>query len=162
TVTGNTAVWRQLTFPALTTDRIQVVVTDARAGYSRIVEIEAWTSGGSPPPTTVNVAAQVNGGVASASSAYGTGYPVNAVNDGDRKGVNGGSGGYWNDATAGAFPDWVQVTFNGSKTITEIDVFTLQDNYFSPVDPTQAMTFSLYGITDFQVQYWTGTAWALV
>jgi hypothetical protein len=110
----------------------------------------------------VNVAAQANGGVASASSTYGAAFSVSAVNDGDRKGVNWGGGGGWNDATAGAFPDWVQVTFNGAKTITEIDVFALQDNYGSPVDPTQAMTFSLYGITNFQVQYWTGSAWAAV
>jgi hypothetical protein len=109
-----------------------------------------------------NVAARVNGGVASASSTYSTGYPASAVNNGDRKGVNWGSGGGWRDATTGAFPDWLMVTFNGTKTITEIDVFTLQDNYKAPVDPTLVMTFSLYGITDFQVRYWTGITWDLV
>ena len=78
------------------------------------------------------------------------------MNDGDRKATT------WVDATWTIFPDWVQVTFNGMKTITEIDVFTLQDNYTAPVDPTPDMTFSLYGITDFEVQYWTGSAWAAV
>ena len=107
-------------------------------------------------PTTFNVAAQANGGVASASSAYGSTYPASAVNDGDRKAT------IWVDATWSTFPDWVQVTFNGMKTITEIDVFTLQDNWTAPVDPTTDMTFSLYGITDFEVQYWTGSAWATV
>jgi hypothetical protein len=43
-ISGNNAVWRQLTFPAITTDRIQVLVTGALASYSRIVEIEAWTA----------------------------------------------------------------------------------------------------------------------
>jgi hypothetical protein len=60
------------------------------------------------------------------------------------------------------YPDWVQIDFNGSKTISEIDVFTIQDNYSSPVEPTDAMTFSLYGITAFDVQYWNGAAWVTV
>ncbi|MEK6288884.1 MAG: RHS repeat-associated core domain-containing protein, partial [Acidobacteriota bacterium] len=44
----------------------------------------------------------------------------------------------------------------------EIDVFTLQDNYTNPAEPTEAMTFSQYGIVDFKVQYWNGTAWTAV
>ena len=47
-----------------------------------------------------------------------------------------GNGGGWNDATAYTFPDWVQIVFNGAQTITEIDVFTIQDNYAAPADPT--------------------------
>jgi hypothetical protein len=43
TITGNNLVWRRITFTAITTDRIRVVVNGALAGYSRIVEIEAWT-----------------------------------------------------------------------------------------------------------------------
>jgi len=160
-ITGNSHVWTRLTFPALTTDRIRVVVNRAVDLWSRIVEIEAWSSVPltPPPPGTSNVALQVNGGVASASSAYSSGFPASAVNDGDRKGVNPGVGGYWNDATPYTFPDWVGVTFNGPKTITEIDVFTLQDNYLTPVEPTPTMTFTNYGVVDFDVQYWTGTAW---
>jgi hypothetical protein len=38
-------------------------------------------------------------------------------------------------------------------------VYTLQDNYTSPVEPTDTMTFSLYGIADFAVQGWNGSAW---
>jgi hypothetical protein len=148
-----------LTFSPITTDRIRVLVTGALASYSRIVEIEAW---GTAVPGAVNVAAKVNGGVASASSTYSTAFPASAVNDGDRAGINWGNGGGWNDATADVFPDSVQVMFSGSKTITEIDVFTLQDNFAAPATPTQSMTFSLYGITDFQVQYWTGTDWMTV
>jgi hypothetical protein len=100
--------------------------------------------------------------VATASSTYSSGYPVTAVNDGDRKGLNWGTGGGWNDATANAFPDSVHIAFSGLKTVTEIDVFTLKDAFTSPVDPTASMTFSAYGITAFDVQYWTGSAWSTV
>ena len=82
------------------------------------------------------------------------------MNNGDRLGSNWGAGGGWNDGTVNAYPDWVQIDFSSSQTINEIDVFTLQDNYSTPVTPTLAMTFNQYGITDFQVQYWTGAAWA--
>jgi hypothetical protein len=154
-VSGNNLVWRQVTFSPLTTSSIRVWITGALGGYSRITEVEAYTS-------PVNVALAANGGVTTASSSYSNAYPSSAANDGDRKGVNWGAGGGWNDATANAWPDWVEVDFNGLKTISEVDVFTLQDNYQSPSDPTPAMTFTLYGVTDFQVQYWTGSAWAAV
>jgi hypothetical protein len=162
-ITGNRQVWTRLSFPALTTDLIAVVVTRTADGWSRIVEVEAWSA--TPPaplPPMTNVAARANGGVASASSAYSAGYPASALNDGDRKGVNAGAGGYWVSAGPNGFPQWVQVMFNGQKTITEIDVFTVQDAYTSPVEPTLGTTFSAYGIMDFQVMYWTGTAWATV
>ena len=110
----------------------------------------------------VNVALAANGGVATASSVYSVNYPVTALNNGDRKGVKWGAGGGWNDATSGVYPDWAQVTFNGPKSINEIDVFTLQDNFTAPIDPTSALTFSKYGITAFDLQYWDGAAWTVV
>jgi hypothetical protein len=110
----------------------------------------------------IDVAASANGGVASASSTYNAGTPVSSVIDGDRKGVPWGSGGGWNDATYNVFPDWVQVNFAQARAIDEIDVFTLQDNYSSPVDPTPTMTFNYYGITAFDVQYWDGANWITV
>ena len=77
-----------------------------------------------PGGAAVNVAAQANGGIASACVELQRGYPGGAVNDGDRKGVNWGSGGGWNDASANVWPDWVQIDFAGTQTIDEIDVFT--------------------------------------
>ena len=53
------------------------------------VNVTVNPSGGA----AVNVAAQANEEIASASSSYSAGYPVAAVNDGDRKEVNWGSGG---------------------------------------------------------------------
>ena len=108
------------------------------------------------------MALAANGGVASASSTFGGGYAPSGAINGDRTGTFWGSGGGWNDATPNAFPDWLEVDFNGTKTIDEVDVFSVQDNYQAPSTPTPTMTFSLYGLTDFQVQYWTGAAWVTV
>ena len=109
------------------------------------------------PGTMTNVALPANGGVAVASSTYSSAFATaNAIN-GDRKGLA-----YWNDATPGSFPDWLEVDFNGLKTISEIDVFTVQDNFQSPIDPTLATTFTLYGLRNFEVQYWNGSAWVPV
>ncbi len=112
-----------------------------------------------PAAGRTNVALASNGGTASASSTFNGSYPASAVINGDRNGLNWGNGGGWNDVTYNAWPDWVEVQFNGTKTIDEIDVFTVQDNYSAPSTPTPSMTFGLYGVRDFEVQYWTGSAW---
>ena len=194
-ISGNNRVWTKVQFSAITTSKVRVVVNASLAGYSRIVEVEAWNGGSgatptatptptptatptptptpnptptpTPNPTPVpgggsNVALAANGGVASSSSQFNSSFPVGAINNGDRKGLIWGAGGGWNDATESSYPDSVQIDFNGTKTINEIDVFTLQDNYSNPVEPTQSMTFSQYGITGFDIQYWNGSAWVTV
>jgi Big-like domain-containing protein/subtilase family protein/F5/8 type C domain-containing protein len=114
--------------------------------------------GGTTPPGSTNVALASVGAVPSASSAY-AGYPVSALNDNQRSGAGWGNGGGWSDATAGAFPDWAQINFNGTKSIDRVVVYSLQDQYSNPVEPTDTMTFSLYGLVDFTVQGWNGSAW---
>ena len=103
-----------------------------------------------------------NGGVATASTFYSSGYSPSATINGDRKGTNWGMARPGTTLPGAAIPDWLQVDFAGTKTIDEIDVFTLQDNYLGPVEPTDSQTFTSYGLTDFDVQYWTGSAWATV
>jgi hypothetical protein len=112
--------------------------------------------------TLINWALASNGGTASASSTYDANYPASSTINGDRKGLNFKAGGGWNDATSGAWPDWIQVDFNGTKTISEIDVFTLQDAWQTPIEPTLSTTFTLYGNTAFTVQFWDGSAWTTV
>jgi hypothetical protein len=124
------------------------------ASSSSILSQVVNSAGGS-----INVALASNGGVASASSSYSAGFPVSAINNNERTGANWGSGGGWNDGTVNAWPDWVQINFSGIKTIDHVVVYTLQDNYTSPVEPTDTMTFSLYGITAFTVQGWNGSSW---
>ncbi len=109
-----------------------------------------------------NFALVSNGGVASASSTYSATYPVTAINDNERAGASFANGGYWNDATPNSFPDWVQINFSGSKSIDHVVVYSVQDNYTNPVEPGDTQTFSLYGITDFTVQGWNGSAWVVL
>jgi len=163
-VTGNNKVWRSFTFTPVSTSRVRVLVVNALGGYSRITELEAYgpDTTTSPPPGTTNVALQGNGGRVVTSGAYSSGYPAAAINNGDRRGVNWGAGGGWNDDTSGVWPDTVQINFSGTKSITEIDIFTLQDAYTTPQEPTETMTFSQYGISDFDVQYLSGSVWVTV
>ncbi len=156
-VAGNNLVKRTVNFPATTTDRIRINATNALYSYSRIAEVEAW--GINAGPAQINVALASNGGIATASSTYTAGYPAATLNNNERAGANWGSGGGWADGTGNAYPDWVEIDFNGSKTIGHVVVYTVQDNYSSPVEPTDTMTFSQYGITDFTVQGWNGSAW---
>jgi len=107
---------------------------------------------------SINVALASNGGVASASSTT-SGFAPSGTINGDRNGINWGTSGGWNDSTASTFPDWLEVDFNATYNIAEIDVFTVQDAFGSPSTPTLSMTCSNYCIRDFEVQYWNGSAW---
>lgn len=159
-ISGNRSVWRRITFAPINTNAIRVLVNAALNGYSRITEIEAWAGTALSSTTTPkNVAARTSGGTATASSTHSAAYPSGGANNGDRKGLNWGNGGGWNDGTPNVFGDWLQVTFDGTYSISQIDVFTVQDNFSAPVEPTSSMTFSLYGLVDFRVQYWTGSTW---
>ncbi|HEX8353627.1 MAG TPA: SBBP repeat-containing protein [Pyrinomonadaceae bacterium] len=171
-VTNNSGVWRRLTFPAVTTTKVRVVVNSALAGRSRLVEVEAWgrMAATTPPPAAarVNFAAAAVGGVATASSTTtqaelpGMDFSPAGVINGDRKGLNWEHGGGWRDATNNSYPDWVQVDFAGARKIDEVGVFSLQDGYASPVEPTERTAFTKYGVTAFEVQYWDGAQWVTV
>lgn len=141
---------------------------DAFMALEDIVQGNIWVykplgwqnpQGGAKRP---NVAAKANGGVASATTTYNASYAASGANNGDRRGLNWGAGGGWNDATSGSYPDALQINFSGTKTISEIDVFTIQDAFATPLEPTPTMTFSQYGITDFDVQYWNGSTWVTI
>jgi hypothetical protein len=102
-----------------------------------------------------NVALSANGSTAVASSTYsGPGLygPASAI-DGDRTGVNWANNGGWNDGTQANYPDWLRVNFPSKKILSEIDVFTLRDNFQSGFQPTLDEIFTRSGITDFRVQY---------
>jgi glucose/arabinose dehydrogenase len=152
TVAGNNLVKRTVTFAPFTTDRIRVVVTNALTQYSYVSEVEAWGDDAAGP-VSVNAALASAGAEVSASTGYGPAYPVTTMNDGQL------AGGYWVDGTYGTFPDWVQITFPGVKTIDRVVVVTLQDVFSSLNAPSNTDTFTLYGITDYDVQGWNGGGW---
>jgi F5/8 type C domain len=161
-VSANNKVWRKFTFAPISTTKLKVVVSDAEADYSRITEVEAWGAA----TTRKNVALATEGATATASSTADSGRAASAVINGDRRGLHWGSdpstGSGWHDATHNAFPDSVEVSFAGPREINQVNVFGVQDSYASPSEPTDSMTFSLYGLTAFDIEYWNGTQWALV
>ena len=110
-----------------------------------------------------NVALASKGGIASASSQLDAMRTAGAAINGDRLGLHWGSdpstGSGWCDATKGVYPDWLRVDFKGMKTIDEIDVFTAQDDITAPLALTKDLTFTGYGITQFEVQYLNGSDW---
>ena len=169
-IMGNNLVKRKVLLASpVTTDQIRILVNNSADGvYSRIVEVEAFSCSAVPVPTptptptpcaTDNVAAASFGSTAAASSEAGANYAASGAIDGNHTGTGWGTGVGWNDGTAGVFPDNLVVNFNATRTLTEIDVYSLQDNYASPVEPTDSMTFTSYGLTNFQVQYWDGANW---
>jgi hypothetical protein len=107
----------------------------------------------------VNVAAAANGATVTTSSNYSNAFTGRGAINSDRSGAGWGANGVWHDGTLNTWGDWLQVTFSGSKSINRIDVYSPQDNYSDPVQPTSSMTTTTYALTAFEVQYWTGSAW---
>jgi hypothetical protein len=120
---------------------------------------DSGSTGGSGGAASTDVALASAGATASASSSQSTRYPASAVIDGDRTGAGYGNGGVWADGTPYAFPDWVQVNFAAPRTIDHVVVYSMQDSYSHPVEPTGTTTFRSYGVSDFSVQAWNGSAW---
>ena len=110
-----------------------------------------------------NVALASNGAVATASGTAGyAGFSTTGAINGNFRGPWGNNLEGWNDDTPNVVPDWIQVDFAGSKTIDEINVFSLHDNYTQENNPTLTQTFSLYGLIAFNVQYWNGSSWLTI
>jgi hypothetical protein len=67
----------------------------------------------------------------------------------------------WEDRTYAAYPDWLEVRFNGPKLIDRAALFSLRDNYWHFVDEDTLFyqRFRLYGIVDFTLEGWNGSAW---
>jgi hypothetical protein len=115
------------------------------------------------PVPGINFALLSNGAIALASSVYSSrNYSAASALDGERAGVNWEMGGGWNDETRDVWPDTLEVDFPADKTINEIRVYTVQNNFKSPVEPTPSTPADIYGIKDFDVQYWNGSAWVTV
>ncbi len=112
----------------------------------------------------VNYALTTLGSIPSASSTYSTrSYSADGAFDGERAGGGWEQGGGWNDATRDVWPDNLDITFGGgAKLISEIRVYTVQNDFRNPVVPDENTDASLYGIQDFEVQAWNGLLWVTV
>jgi len=159
-VTGNNKVWRQFQFSPISTTKIRVLTNTSPDNYSRLTEVEAWNTPPPPPPSVINYALPANGGVASASSTLVSNYPPSNAINGERAGANSTTGGVFNGwISIAAMPQWLQVDFGQTRSIQEIDIFMVQDNYQNPATPTLQMTNSLYTLNAFELQYWNGASW---
>lgn len=128
----------------------------------RMADSGSWWPFTTSDGRRMNVAAAARGARAIASSTHSAGYAASGVINGDRAGFNWGNGGGWNDAIPGAWPDWIVVEFAGLRTIDRVDVFSVQDQFQTPATPVQSQTFTRYGVTDFEVQAWNGSAFVTV
>ena len=129
--------------------------TEMDSAQADLLNAPAAISGGG----LSNVALSSAGASATASSYYNSGYGPGGAINGDRSGSNWGSGGGWNNASYGNFPEWLQINFGGPKSITQAIVYSVQDQYWAPSEPTDTMTFNNYGVVDFAVQGWDGSTW---
>jgi hypothetical protein len=160
-ISGNNLVWKKISFSGISTTKIRVLANTAVDSVARIAEVEAWGS----TSATTNFALSSNGGVATAQNYTQDGvyaglhFQPSYANDGTRYTSPSGDR-YWRDEHG--LPSWLEIDFNGTKTITEVDVFTMADNYTLQADPSATQTFVNYGTTGYTVQYWTGSAWATV
>jgi len=124
-------------------------------GWGRIDALAAVQLALTDTCELVNYALTTLGSVASASSTYSTrNYAPEGAFDGDKTGGGWEYGGGWNDNTRDVWPDTLEVSFGGGpKTIQEIRVYTLQNNFHAPVMPDENTDASIYGIEDFEVQF---------
>jgi hypothetical protein len=142
----------------------QNVNTDVHIYPSREGDIDTdrwtqWWGTGVPDDPRYNVALASLGSTAVASTEYlgSRYYPASAAIDGDVTGNTWESGGGWNDSTRDAYPDILEVDFNGPQVIDEIDVYTLQNNWTTAGAPTPTTEATGEGILDFDVQTNTTT-----
>ncbi len=159
---GGNARTAQCTTSSLSVATHSIVATYGGDGANTGSVSPALSQGVSATPVTTNVALASNAGVASVSSVFSAGYPAASLNNDERTGSPWGSGGGWNSG-ANTFPQWAQINFaGGSKTINKVVVYSVQDSYASPVEPSDVQTFTKFGVTIFAVQRWTGTAWVTI
>jgi RHS repeat-associated protein len=164
-VSGNNLVWRKLTFSSVVTTKLRLNVTGAVDGVARITELEAW---GTAAQSRTNVASSSQGATATAQNYTQDGvyaglhFQPAYANDGVRYIHPPDGDQYWRDEHGLA--SWVQIDFAGSKTIDEVDVYTVADYpaFLTQAGPSSTQTFTQFGATAFDVQYWTGSAWANV
>jgi len=130
------------------------LLTSPFYNFDMLLRVTKMTNNCASTTSRENVALASNGATVFSSSFLSDSYPDFAVIDGDRKSSSWGKGGGWSDATAGVFPDWIQVNFNQLQTIGEVDLYTLGDDLFSLSEPSSlSQIFTQNGITDFEVQY---------
>ncbi|MEU7613715.1 discoidin domain-containing protein [Micromonospora sp. NPDC049204] len=121
---------------------------NVRSGERRLSVPVEVTPG--PVDTTGNLARYVP---VTASSENLPNYPACGAVDGDRDSNHWATTTGWNDANKGAFPDWLQVTFDRPQTVGRVDLYTLDSTKYPAAK---------YGLRDWDVQVRVGETWQTV
>lgn len=115
----------------------------------------------------INHALSSNGATIVASSTYNEGaysgeasWAINSdrLFAGSAWNGAGSTGGIWHSLGA---PANIVITFPGLRLVDEINVITARDSFTDKSALTLAETFSLYGVKDFTVEYWNGSAFVV-
>lgn len=125
--------------------------------------VEEWLID-EPVPELTNYAAAAQGAVASATSILGANFAAGYGIDGTRIATADGLH-YWSPFGEVSFdnPETLAVEFNAARTINRVELFTYGDNTDESAPPTPDEQFTLFGLTDFDVEYTTdGAAWQLL
>ena len=93
----------------------------------------------SPRSARTNFAAAASGATAVASSELG---PASSAIDGS---LIWATGQPRKDDSPSAYPDWVQVNFGSDRSIDEINVFGVMDDFESSAPPTTDLTVLIMG-----------------
>lgn len=114
----------------------------------------------------VNLALKSNGLSAVRCSSYHNGqhgnYIPDSAIDGDRTGNRWSNAGGWSAEIVRDLPDWFQIDFDGKKTISEISLFNLQNNFSTASVPTLDTICTSYALSEFRAEYWDGDTWVPV
>jgi hypothetical protein len=160
-VTGSHLIKRSVSFAPVSASAIRIVCAKGGNEGVGIVEIEAWGAQGisnialsteskNKKKEAVPVANLV------ADSASEDLYPTAAMADGIVDGSDWGKAptGGWMSAGEDAFPTTVEMAFEKPQVLDAVTLWTLQDDYENADTPTDATTFSKWGLTAFDVQVW--------
>lgn len=109
-----------------------------------------------------NLALASNGGVMSASSTLSLSYAASKANDGNITGATAPNVvDYWNSSVQGNYPEYLTCTLGANSRIYRVVVYSVQDNYLTPSQPTPTMISTRFGLKDLQIETWDGASWVL-
>lgn len=167
--------FRTETFAPLVTDQVRLTIVDSFSDRAEVAELQVFSSGAATGKTLdlVNWALKSNGATATASSEmvkditvaeqdWGAKKPrINKIKL-EAKAENAIDGKRlikdwreffpttWIAAPGAPLPQWLEVKFAGSKTVTSVAVYTIAFATWTPADS---------GARDWDVQAWDGKDW---
>jgi len=170
--------WRRFraeTFPPLVTDQVRLTIVDSYSDRAEVAELQIFSPGAAVGKALdlVNWALKSNGAIATASSEmvkditvaeqdWGAKQPRISKLKLEAKAENAIDGKRlikdwreffpttWMAAPGAPLPQWLEIKFDGPKTITSVAVYTIAFATWTPADS---------GVRDWDVQAWDGKDW---